>query len=349
MEQPIISVIVPVYNVEEYLEECVNSLVNQTLKNIEVILVNNGHSDNSVELCRKYSGIYENIKMIDMESKGVSAARNAGIDAADGKYIGFVDADDWVENDMFSVLCEKAESANADIAICNYYRNNGKIQNLVSFNINKNVLKNDEISKKIITRFVGRKSYNESDDNMAGSVCRCIFKKTLLCENSMHFHENLIHSEDLIFCIEAFSAAKTVAVAEGAYYHYRYRKSSVSHSKKNELNGSLFEVIRIIDKKFSGDAEIQNRISLMALNTCKTLIKAGFNNKNGIKNAAAVCGETEIMKIVNRYRGDERLNKEMRVWRSVINHKNYLFMYMLHMITKAKNMFTLIKKPGSKL
>lgn len=349
MEQPIISVIVPVYNVEEYLEECVNSLVNQTLKNIEVILVNNGHSDNSVELCRKYSGIYENIKMIDMESKGVSAARNAGIDAADGKYIGFVDADDWVENDMFSVLCEKAESASADIAICNYYRNNGKIQNLVSFNINKNVLKNDEISKKIITRFVGRKSYNESDDNIAGSACRCIFKKALLCENSIRFYENLIHSEDLIFCIEAFSAAKTVAVAEGAYYHYRYRKSSVSHSKKNELNGSLFEVIRIIDKKFSGDAEIQNRISLMALNTCKTLIKAGFNSKNGIKNAAAVCSEKDIMKIVNRYRGDELLNKEMRVWRSAINHKNYLLMYILHFITKAKNMFTLMKKSESKL
>ena len=84
----------------------------------------------------------ENIKMIDMESKGVSAARNAGIDAAGGKYIGFVDADDWIEPDMFSVLCEKAESASADIAICNYYRNNGKIQHLVRFNINKNVLQN---------------------------------------------------------------------------------------------------------------------------------------------------------------------------------------------------------------
>lgn len=349
MEQPIISVIVPVYNVEEYLEECVNSLVNQTLGNIEIILVNNGHSDNSRTLCLKYSEIYENVKLIDMESKGVSAARNAGIDAAGGKYIGFVDADDWVEPDMFSVLCEKAESANADIAICNYYRNNGNVQNLINFNINKSVLHKDEIQEKIIARFVGRKSFNEPDDNIAGSVWRCIFKKTLLCENSIHFHENLIHSEDLIFCIEAFSAAKTVAVAEGAYYHYRYRKSSVSHSKKNELNGSLFEVIRIIDKKFPDDGEIQNRISLMALNTCKTLIKAGFNNKNGIKNAAAVCGEQDIMETVNRYCGDERLNKEMRMWRSAINHKNYLSMYILHLITKAKNMFTLMKKSESKL
>src|SRR5207253_2318057 len=106
---PNVSIIVPVYNNEKYLSECLDSLINQTLKDIEIILVNDGSNDNSLLICYEFGKIDGRIKVIDKPNGGVSSARNTGLKLASGKYVGFVDSDDWIESDMYEKMYSAAE------------------------------------------------------------------------------------------------------------------------------------------------------------------------------------------------------------------------------------------------
>lgn len=117
---PLISIIVPVYKVEKYIENCIKSLINQTYKNLEIILIDDGSPDRSGEICDKYASLDNRIKVFHFENGGVSAARNKGVEYAKGDYIGFVDSDDWVDHDMYETLFRLINEYTADIAICGY-------------------------------------------------------------------------------------------------------------------------------------------------------------------------------------------------------------------------------------
>ena len=124
-----VSVIVPVYNVEKYLEKCLDSLVNQTLKEIEIIIVNDGSPDNSHKIIDKYTKKYKNIKAYLKENGGLSDARNYGLKKASGEYIAFLDSDDFVKEDMYQKMYEKAKSGNFDMIVCdlNYKSENSSV------------------------------------------------------------------------------------------------------------------------------------------------------------------------------------------------------------------------------
>ena len=113
-----ISIIVPVYNVEKYLDECIQSIINQTHKNIEIILINDGSTDNSLSILRKYEGIDKRIIVINQENKGLSASRNIGIKKSTGKYISLIDADDIIHPRMIELLYKEIKNNNCDISIC---------------------------------------------------------------------------------------------------------------------------------------------------------------------------------------------------------------------------------------
>lgn len=120
MNYDLISVIVPVYNVELYLEQCLNSIINQTYKNLEIILVNDGSTDNSGVICDLYANIDNRIIVIHKDNGGVSSARNAGLNVAKGNFIGFVDPDDWIADDMYEKLYLNIQNFNANISVCKF-------------------------------------------------------------------------------------------------------------------------------------------------------------------------------------------------------------------------------------
>ena len=133
-----VSVIVPVYNVEKYLRQCLDSLVNQTLKDIEIICINDGTKDNSVEIINEYVKKCPNIILINQENQGLGMARNNAMKHAKGDYIAFVDSDDWVDTDMYEVLYNKAIETDADIVECDYrmvFENSTKIKNRTLFGL----------------------------------------------------------------------------------------------------------------------------------------------------------------------------------------------------------------------
>ena len=124
MNDELISIIVPVYNSSATLDKCINSLINQTYKNIEIIIVDDGSIDNSYDICLRYSLNDSRVKLIKQNNFGVSFARNKGLEICNGKYIGFVDADDYIEKNMYSKLYENLKKTDSKLAICNYYFEN---------------------------------------------------------------------------------------------------------------------------------------------------------------------------------------------------------------------------------
>lgn len=126
-----ISIIVPVYNVEKYLDRCVQSILIQSFKRFELILVNDGSTDNSFEICQKYRKKDSRVILISQENKGLSAARNTGLNNAHGDYICFIDSDDFIEKDYLKLLLNNLKSNNADISICEYFSSNEKGKNIL--------------------------------------------------------------------------------------------------------------------------------------------------------------------------------------------------------------------------
>ena len=124
MENNLISIIVPIYNSENYIKKCLDSILAQTYSNLEVILIDDGSTDNSYNICKDYQKKDNRIVLLQQKNAGVSRARNHGLEVAKGEYIGFVDSDDYIEPEMYEILLNSIIESNSKIAICNYYYEN---------------------------------------------------------------------------------------------------------------------------------------------------------------------------------------------------------------------------------
>ena len=155
MAEKLISVVVPVFNAEKYVNRCIDSILNQTYENLEVILVNDGSVDGSVKICEKWQKLDNRVKLITQENAGVSAARNTGIENATGDYIAFVDNDDWLRPEMFKNLVKQAQKDNADLTFCKFIKNKQNTcfeKKYVNFKISKQFMWIKWITP-LITRF----------------------------------------------------------------------------------------------------------------------------------------------------------------------------------------------------
>lgn len=237
---PIISIIVPIYNVGKYLPKCIESILNQTFKNFELILVNDGSTDNSGVVCDDYEKKDTRIKIIHKSNGGVSSARNAGLYVAKGEYIGFVDPDDYIDKNMYEKLYRLCIDNNSDIAICRFNREiNGKIQNKESteeiIELN-NMEAMNELFKGNLYRF---------------SLCNKLFSKK--CFNDVLFPEERIH-EDLSTTYKLFANSKKAVYINYCGYIYVRRENSILTSTYNEKRLQAFiawdEIIEFIDKNY---------------------------------------------------------------------------------------------------
>lgn len=208
-----VSVIVPVYNVEKYLEKCLDSLVNQTLKDIEIIIVNDGSPDNSQEIIDKYVKKYSNIKAYQKENGGLSDARNYGIKLATGDYIAFLDSDDYVRTDMYKKMYEKAVGGNFDMVVCdiNYiFENSDEVQRAYSN------LKTDTTDIKKVMLNIYPAAWNK------------IFKRKLF-QTGIEFKKG-VWFEDVEFIYRMLPHVKTIGVIHEPFNQYLQREGSITKS-----------------------------------------------------------------------------------------------------------------------
>lgn len=219
MEIPKISVIVPVYNVEKYLSICIESVLNQSFKNFELILINDGSSDKSGIICDKYSLKDKRISVVHKENEGVSAARNYGLKICRGEYVIFIDSDDFIDSDTLEVSYNMAKHNNIDTVIFGIESfDDSDRKELITYN----QLKDTKIysSKDAIKKFLNYE--------IRGYSCNRLVKRTVLIENNILYPEGIRFGEDICPTLKIISNSNKVMLFNKPMYHYRQSNSSAS-------------------------------------------------------------------------------------------------------------------------
>lgn len=221
---PKVSIIVPIYNVEKYLNKCVDSILNQTFKDFELILVDDGSTDNCGKICDEYEKLDNRIRVIHKENGGLSDARNKGIDESNSEFISFVDSDDYISEDMYEVLYNNLEKENADISVCGYYRClNDKM--ISKFEKEEYFVVNNKEALRLVLE----------DKKISVEACTKIYRKTLF-DNTRYPVGKL--SEDAFTTPTILSKANIVVGTTAPKYYYVIREDSITNSvfKKRDLN-----------------------------------------------------------------------------------------------------------------
>lgn len=213
-----VSVIVPVYNVEAYLERCINSILAQTYRDLEIILVDDGSPDKCGEICDAYIQKDERIFVIHKTNGGLSSARNAGIEKATGDFIAFIDSDDWVDEEYIERLITALIETDADMSACKFCRFNEENPQRQFFEKEPEIIAAD----KYFCVF--------SEKSYAGYACNKLFKRKIIQENNLQFDEQIFNGEDFPFVLEYVHFAKKVAFIKQDLYFYFFREAGIMNS-----------------------------------------------------------------------------------------------------------------------
>ena len=224
-----VSVIIPVYNTEKYLEECIKSIIKQTYSNIEILLIDNGSTDSSPKICDFYADKYDNIKSFHIKNNGVSNARNYGIKKSIGHYISFIDSDDYIDINMIEEMIKDIEINKTDMSVCNYKL---KYQN--------STVESKFPQKQVISSDLAIKELYKTNSIQGFSVNK-IYKREIIIKNKLSFNENVKMCEDMLFVFQYLMHCKNISIIDHVNYYYRMRMSSASNLN-NEKDLSLFYV-----------------------------------------------------------------------------------------------------------
>lgn len=329
-EKPLISIIVPIYNVENYLRNCVDSIINQTYQNLEIILIDDGSTDNSGHICDEYVQKDNRIVVIHQKNSGVSVARNVGIHKASGEWICFIDSDDWIEKEFIEILLENANQYHSDVAFCGYH----KIYEEKKEKINSD----GEIKKYSSNEFLVKVLNVQTS---YGFVHMKLIKKSVL--DGILFDKNLIVAEDALLNIKLCENASSFLLIPQALYNYRINPNSVvrrfdTNYDQKYLN-AMIAIRGYLEEKYSGNKEIEQNfynfviyhVMLIAVNYC-------FHPKNAdnhLKLLKKVCNE-EIFKEAIRKSNYNELSITRKITLFTIKHKLYLLTALICKIRQAQ-------------
>lgn len=235
-----ISIIVPVFNAENYISNCIESLLNQTYKDIEILLINDGSTDKSLQICEIYAKRDERIRLHSINNSGVSTARNLGISLSTGEYITFVDSDDWAESNMLEFAITKIKETKSDIVIWSCFKNysNNELKISMIPGGDKTFFEDKDILfLKSIHAMFGEKRVGDSVST--GSVWCKLYQRELIINNKIYFNPDLIRAQDTIFSIQAFQHANKISYFDEKLYHYRINNSSTTSGTRFIANSTV--------------------------------------------------------------------------------------------------------------
>lgn len=271
---PKISIIVPIYNVEKYLERCMQTLLNQTLKDIEIIMVDDGSPDNCSHMCDEYAQNDKRIKVIHKKNAGLGYARNSGLDVATGKYVAFVDSDDYVTINMYYTLLQYAENNNDDAVFCGFKK---------EFSVNRFLNMSecssfteyigDEI-KKIIPDFVASPPYTKNEYVHDMSVWHSIYRRDIIERNKIRFvSERDFASEDIPFQIDFLKCCNRISFIPDILYTYCYNQGSLTKSFNIEKFDKVKALYHLISEKTSDYDKDGLRVKRLFIGYIRAMIR----------------------------------------------------------------------------
>lgn len=311
----LISVIIPVYNVEKFLEKCLESILKQTLKEFEVLLINDGSTDRSLEICHKFQQKYPNIiRVFNNQNQGSSISRNQGINEAKGEYIQFIDSDDWIEETMFEEMYRKIKKDNSDIVISGYIREDRILNsNLEMIPITSKSDKYFWLSDKALIPYTPNKLY----------------KRDKILDFKLKFEAEIRLSEDLLFNIQYMLMSQKVSVLPKAFYHY------IIHGENTVLNlekrKDIFKVFKKIDDFLnqngkSKEQEILSKIRIIKEGHIKSALKILLQAKN----------KKEFFEYAKFFKKNIHDTKYLNVGNKINIHIRYFFIYWIYLLNLKK-------------
>lgn len=271
----LVSIIVPIYNSEQYITDLIENLTSQTYKNIEIILVNDGSTDNSLNICNELQSKDNRIKVIDKENGGVSSARNKGIEVSNGDYITFVDSDDNIGEDYIKKMIENIEDEYCLIK-CNY---------------------KNKMNEKILNRGIYLEKVISGD--ILGVIWGYLFNKQLL--KDINFDENTSYMEDTIFIVQYLLKIKNVKIIDNDMYIHNYNMESLTVSSSNiekKINGYLYSIDKI-KKILIEKREYLNRYEKYLNNRRIKIVEAEFAKVNDIEIIKSLLDNQNIIDLIN--------------------------------------------------
>jgi len=275
-----VSVIVPVYNVEAYLPRCIDSLLEQTLSDIEIILVNDGSTDNCLEIIEQYMKIDERIRLVNKQNSGQSDARNVGLAQAKGEYIGFVDSDDWIETNMLELLYNAAKKQGCEVAVCNYsgVDINGTIGVPKLEMPLEDVLDLSEQRAHYLSNYItGKYVFNENA--ISHSICNKIFSRAFIEKHNLRFEASReVSEEDTFFMYYALLYIRRMAIVNQSLYYYCKRSGSTMNAYRINLEERWIEFIERIENRYR-EAEILEQVQPALNIKCFNILIEIINNE----------------------------------------------------------------------
>lgn len=298
MINEMVSVIVPIYNIEQYIDRCVKSIINQSYTNLEIILVDDGSTDGSSAICDSYTD--KRIKVIHKENGGLGFARNAGLDIATGRYVAFVDGDDEITNDHIEKMYKLIVSTQADTCLCGHIRVFANTKVINRNHLAGSVFEGQDVLKKVLSRMTG--SYPGKSDEIEMSVWSKLFSNEIIQSKNIRFHsEREFISEDLIFDFDYFPNATRVAISDDVGYLYHDNQGSLT-TKYNPNRYELHKVLTNEEIRRAKALDIINDSEVRIINTFMSLIRycikleVKYLNENSIlrNRVAYICNDKMV-------------------------------------------------------
>lgn len=342
---PKISVIIPIYNIEKYLRECLDSIANQTLDDIQVLMIDDGSTDSSAEICKEYEKKYDGFEYYYKENGGTASARNLGLSKATGEYIGFVDSDDYVELDMFQRFYDTAKKYNADI-VYNCMRDLGDYVYMQPGCYELSQIK-DYIFPVLLPHVISTGTFRTLD----WGNCARIFKSSIIKDNNITFFDKSRRCEDFAFSVEcALNCKRYVVLDEGNLYHYRPNENSKSRSYTKNMWKSIRELMLYM-KKITLNTDVYDfsaSIEYCVFYFCVSVLRNEMrceNKKQTIENMLVVMNDQLCIDAVLKVSPD-KMNKEYSAIYEYMKNKdaNGLNSYLKRLTFKKKRINPIVSK-----
>lgn len=260
MEIPKVSIIVPIYNVEKYLDRCMESLFNQTLKDIEIVMVDDGSPDNCPKMCDDYAKKDERVKVIHKKNAGLGYARNSGLEIATGEYVAFVDSDDYIDINMYESLIDEAVRSDADTVFCGFKteQRNGLWVNSDEVPA-RSVWDGDDVEKFMLD-MIANAPYIKQERKYQMSVWHSIYRRSIIEDNHIKFHsERDVVSEDLPFQVDFLLHAARVVYLPHTFYFYCLNGTSLTMTFKPEKYEGMKRLYLLLNSQLEGVADYKQR------------------------------------------------------------------------------------------
>lgn len=304
----LVSVIIPVYNSQQYIDECVKSVINQTYSNIEIILVDDGSKDKSGEMCDCWAKMDNRIKVVHKPNAGLGMARNTGLENVTGDYVEFLDSDDYISNDCVETLISQIKNRKAEVVYCKYARFDAERVYLdTASNSNIRVFSGEDIVENVLLEMVGSLPYARMDSGFDMSACTALYSMDIINKHTLRFKsEREYISEDLLFNVEFLRSANTVVAVDELLYYYRMNGNSLT-TTYNPLRFSKDKIMYEYLKNYLGTfleekmymLRVQRYMLARARVCINQIVRAGGRDIS--KKIAEVCDDETLVGILKHY------------------------------------------------